>query len=116
MNRFSEKLDNIGLVLKKSRLEVLQVNLGKLCNLNCVHCHVESGPTKTKENMNEQTAQAVVRLMDHKNFTTVDLTGGAPEMNPNFRYLAREARQRNLHVIDRCNLTIFYEPGMDVSA
>ncbi len=113
MNRFSEKLDNIGFVLKKSRLEVLQVNLGKLCNLNCVHCHVESGPTKTKENMNEQTAQAVVRLMDHKNFTTVDLTGGAPEMNPNFRYLTREARQRNLHVIDRCNLTIFYEPGMD---
>ena len=102
-----------GQTLKKTAIQILQINVGKLCNLACVHCHVEAGPTKTRENMDEKTAQAVVRLMDHPSLETVDITGGAPEMNPHFKMLVREARKRGLHVIDRCNLTVFYENGMD---
>ncbi len=105
-------LSSTGAVLRKRKIEILQVNLGKLCNLTCVHCHVESGPTQTKENMDCQTAEAVVRLLDSPGIQTLDITGGAPELNPNFRYLVEEGRKRNLHVMDRCNLTVFYEPGM----
>lgn len=114
MNAFEERILAVtGQALKKGHIEILQVNLGKLCNLTCVHCHVEAGPTKTRENMNRETAEAVVRAMDRISIQTVDLTGGAPEMNPNFRYLVREARKRDLHVIDRCNLTVLYEKGME---
>ncbi len=112
MNRFEEKVTAQGIELRKSSIEILQVNLGKLCNLTCVHCHVESGPTKTGENMKRETREAVVRLMDRLPIHTVDLTGGAPELNPNFRDLVVEGRKRNLHVIDRCNLTVFFERGM----
>ena len=113
MNRFQNKLAEINQPLKKNKIEILQVNLGKLCNLTCVHCHVEAGPTKTKENMNRETAEAVVKFMDASKVPTLDLTGGAPELNPNFRYLVLEAKKREMHVIDRCNLTVFYEPGME---
>src|SRR3989338_9934809 len=104
MNRFEEKLGEVRVELRKQKLEILQVNLGKLCNLACVHCHMEAGPTKTRENMNRETAEAVVRFMDPAQIKTLDLTGGAPELNPNFRYLVEEAKQRGIHVIDRCNL------------
>ena len=112
LDPFTEKLAVLGTELRKGRIEILQVNLGRLCNLACVHCHVEAGPTKTRENMNCETAQAVVRFLDRFPMTTLDLTGGAPELNPNFRYLVQEAKQRGMHVIDRCNLTVFYEPAM----
>jgi len=111
MNRFQSKLVEHKYDLRKTSIEILQVNLGKLCNLTCSHCHVESGPTKVKENMDENTAQAVVGLMDSLGAKTVDLTGGAPEMNPHFRYLVLEAYKRDLHIIDRCNLTILFEKG-----
>ena len=103
----------MGVKLRKDEIKVLQVNLGKFCNLTCVHCHVESGPAKTRENMDRRTAEAVVRFLDHSGIKTLDLTGGAPELNPNFRYLVCEGRLRGLHIIDRCNLTVFFEPGQN---
>jgi len=109
--QFKQKVEQHGFDLKKSRVKILQVNLGKLCNLTCSHCHVEAGPTKTKENMDRRTAEAVLRSIDVFPVETLDLTGGAPELNPNFQYLVKEARRRNIHVIDRCNLTVFYEKG-----
>ena len=112
MNRFQSKLNEVQRDLKKDRVEILQVNLGKLCNLTCSHCHVEAGPTKIKENMNRETAEAIVRFMDTCPVETLDITGGAPELNPNFKFLVEEAKKRKMRVIDRCNLTVFYEPGM----
>jgi radical SAM/Cys-rich protein len=113
MNRFQERLVEHKYDLKKSSIDVLQVNVGKLCNLTCSHCHVEAGPTKIKENMSEETARAIVGMMNSLGAKTLDLTGGAPEMNPNFRYLVEQAHARKLHIIDRCNLTVLFEPGME---
>lgn len=112
MDRFKSKLTEHNITLRKQKTEILQVNVGKLCNLTCVHCHVEAGPTKIKENMGRETAEAVVRFMDLSGAGTLDITGGAPELNPNFKYLVIEAKARNMRVIDRCNLTVFYEDGM----
>lgn len=112
MDRFKSKLAEHNIDLRKRKVDILQINVGKLCNLTCVHCHVEAGPTKTKENMTRQTAEAVVRFMDLCGAGTLDITGGAPEMNPHFKYLVIEAKARNMRVIDRCNLTVFYEEGM----
>jgi len=121
MNRFQAKLESAGFRLAKGSIEILQVNLGKLCNMTCVHCHVEAGPTKTRENMDQRTAEAVAAYMKSNGgfqtrpygIKTLDLTGGAPEMNPNFRYLVTEARALGLHVIDRCNLTVLFLPGQE---
>ena len=112
MDRFKSQLAQYGVDLRKRKIEILQVNVGKLCNLTCSHCHVEAGPTKTKENMNRETAEALVRFMDVWDVATLDITGGAPELNPHFQYLVIEAKARNRRVIDRCNLTVFYEAGM----
>lgn len=109
---FDEKVvGSKGIPLKKDRIEILQVNVGKLCNLSCVHCHVEAGPTRTEENMDGQTADAVIRFLEKSKIKTLDLTGGAPEMNRYFRYLVTEARRLKVDVIDRCNLTIFFVEG-----
>jgi len=86
-------------------LEILQVNLGYLCNLSCVHCHVNAGPKRT-EMMSLKTVEQVLALAQAANIHTLDLTGGAPEMHPHFRYLVTTARNRGIKVIDRCNLTI----------
>ncbi len=108
MNLFNEKVGMAtGSPLKKGQIDILQVNLGKLCNLSCVHCHVEAGPTRTKENMDEKTAEAVLRFLEYSGIKTLDLTGGAPEMNPNFKTLVAQAKRMGVHVIDRCNLTVF---------
>ncbi|MCH9672388.1 MAG: arsenosugar biosynthesis radical SAM protein ArsS [Gammaproteobacteria bacterium] len=98
--------------LHRAQLRTLQVNLGYRCNLSCLHCHVSAGP-KRKEEMTRQTAELLVQYMDHADLRVLDLTGGAPEMNANFRYLVDAARARDMHVIDRCNLTILFEPGQD---
>ena len=113
MNRFQGKLESADFRLTKGAIEILQVNLGKLCNMTCVHCHVEAGPTKIRENMDRQTAEAVAAYMKNSGIRTLDLTGGAPEMNPNFRYLVTEAREVGIHVIDRCNLTVLFLPGQE---
>ncbi len=93
--------------LKPARLDIFQINVGKLCNMTCRHCHVDSGPDRTEENMDRATVDACLRAIDLSGARTVDLTGGAPELNPHFEYLVEEcATERGLHVIDRCNLTI----------
>jgi radical SAM/Cys-rich protein len=94
----------------RAPLDTLQVNLGYLCNQSCVHCHVNAGPTRT-EQMSRDTVDAVLAVLDVAGVQTLDLTGGAPELNPHFRYLVSAARERNVRVIDRCNLTVLSQPG-----
>lgn len=97
-------------VIRRGRLETLQVNLGYKCNQSCLHCHVNAGPNRT-EMMDRETLDAVIRFMDGSSITTLDLTGGAPEISPLFRTLVSAAHARGVKVIDRCNLTILLEPG-----
>ncbi|MBT8401561.1 MAG: arsenosugar biosynthesis radical SAM protein ArsS [Rhodothermia bacterium] len=92
--------------LRPQKLEIFQINLGKLCNMTCRHCHVDSGPDRTDENMDLDTVKACLRAIDVSGAHTVDLTGGAPELNPHFEYLVDEVTRKGLHVFDRCNLTI----------
>jgi radical SAM/Cys-rich protein len=109
---FSQRVTREGAALVRDSLTDLQINLGKLCNQTCTHCHVEAGPTKTRENMNADTADRIIQLSEQSGgLQTVDLTGGAPEMNPSFRKLVTTFRRRGWRVIDRCNLTILSEPG-----
>jgi len=98
--------------LRRERLETLQVNLGYKCNQTCVHCHVNAGPTRT-EQMDRETMQTVLRYLEASDVGTLDITGGAPELNPHFRELVERARALGAHVIDRCNLTVLEEPGQD---
>ncbi len=114
MNRFSEKLAAEGLQLRHTRPEILQINVGKLCNLTCVHCHVNAGP-KRKEIMTRETIDRVIDWLANTEIAIVDLTGGAPEMIPDFRYFVQrtKALEPPRHVIDRCNLTILVEPGYE---
>lgn len=93
-------------------METLQVNLGYLCNLSCTHCHVNAGPNRT-ELMSEENIERVLEVLRRGNVKTLDLTGGAPEMNPHFVYLVEQARSLGITVIDRCNLTILMEPGYE---
>lgn len=96
--------------ITRNKLEILQVNLGYLCNLSCAHCHVNAGPKRT-ELMDKATMDQALAFIDKHKIHTLDLTGGAPEMNPHFRYLVTQARDRGLKVIDRCNLVILMEQG-----
>ena len=98
--------------LSRKRLDTLQVNLGYKCNQSCLHCHVNAGPTR-KEVMSPETIDMVIDILAAKGLTTLDLTGGAPEMNPQFRSLVQRARALGVRVIDRCNLTILSEPGYE---
>jgi radical SAM/Cys-rich protein len=94
--------------LRVLRLDTLQVNVGKLCNQTCTHCHVDAGPTRT-ESMTRVTVDAVLGVVRrHPELRTVDITGGAPEMNPHFEYLVEQCRAMGRHVMDRCNLTVFF--------
>ena len=114
---FSGFLKNRDLKLRRNKVTTLQVNLGKLCNQACRHCHVEAGPTKTKENMGLSTFQRLSELiLTSNNLQTIDITGGAPELNPHFRDLVKLARDRNIEVIDRCNLTVLFEKGQEDTA
>jgi radical SAM/Cys-rich protein len=112
MNRFSGRLATEGLQLRRTRPEILQVNVGKLCNLTCVHCHVNAGP-KCKEIMARETVDQIINWFANTEIPTLDLTGGAPEMIPDFRYFIDRVKelQPSRHVIDRCNLTILLESG-----
>ena len=98
--------------INRSVLETLQVNLGYKCNLSCTHCHVNAGPTRT-EQMDRQTVDLVLEFIHRHPIKTLDLTGGAPEINVNFKYLVQEARSTGMEVIDRCNLTIIKEAGFE---
>jgi radical SAM/Cys-rich protein len=101
--------------IRRRRLETLQVNVGYVCNQTCLHCHVNAGPTR-KESMSAETAAQVLAYLEASGATTLDLTGGAPELNPNFRGLVSGARARGARVIDRCNLTILHQPGQEDTA
>jgi len=111
---FDISIESAGLApLHSADLTWLQINLGKLCNQACHHCHVDAGPKRT-ERMSAETADRIIALMEATpRLELVDLTGGAPEMNLNFRRLVRAARGLGARVIDRCNLTVLFEPGQE---
>lgn len=110
---FSQTLHGQGVAsLNACGIETLQINVGKVCNQTCRHCHVDAGPDR-RESMSRETAQACIDLLKRAGIPTLDITGGAPEMNPNFRWLADEARRLGRRVIDRCNLTILIAPGFE---
>ncbi|MDT8282326.1 MAG: arsenosugar biosynthesis radical SAM protein ArsS [Gammaproteobacteria bacterium] len=101
--------------IKRTRLETLQVNLGYLCNQQCLHCHVDASPRR-EEIMSAETIGDVLEFLAQKKIKTLDLTGGAPEMNPHFFSLVKQARDLGVRVIDRCNLTVLLEPGHEKTA
>jgi radical SAM/Cys-rich protein len=114
MNRFADRLAGAGLELRRARPEILQVNVGKLCNLTCVHCHVNAGP-KRKEIMTRETIDRIIEWLAKSEIAVVDITGGAPEMIPDFRYFVERLHmlQPARKIIDRCNLTILLEHGYE---
>lgn len=113
---FIETLHGYGLHLERKETFTLQVNVGMRCNQACHHCHVEAGP-KRSEMMDRRTAARVLYLLQASpGVQTLDLTGGAPELNPNFRDLVEGARSLGRAVIDRCNLTVLFEPGQEDTA
>jgi len=114
MNRFAQKLAERSISLRRRHPKILQVNVGKLCNLTCVHCHVNAGP-KRKEIMRRETIDRIIDWLGKSEIPTVDLTGGAPEMIPDFRYFIEQVKAltQPRHIIDRCNLTILLDPGYE---
>src|SRR5260221_6186287 len=98
--------------IRRARLETLQVNLGYKCNQSCLHCHVNAGPTRT-EMMARETIDDVLVFLAKGKISTLDITGGAPELHPHFRELVKRARDLGVRVIDRCNLTVLLEPGQE---
>ena len=98
--------------LPAGALEILQINVGRLCNMTCRHCHVDAGPDRIAENMDRETIDLCLAALDKTAAHTVDITGGAPELNPHFRYLVDQCVARGKHVIDRCNLTILLAPAL----
>ena len=111
---FSQTLANHNLSFRRKRTDILQLNLGKYCNLTCVHCHVNAGPRR-REIITRDTIDRILGWLSHAEIHTVDLTGGAPEMTPDFRYLVGQLRKMPQveTIIDRCNLTILLQPGYE---
>ena len=110
MINFEEKLAQHGIgELRAESISTLQVNVGKRCNQACKHCHVDAGPQRTEE-MTRETVDQVLKAIRLSNITTVDITGGAPELNANFEYLVIEAKKLGCHVMVRCNLTVLLLP------
>jgi len=101
--------------IHRDSLQTLQMNLGYLCNLSCSHCHVNAGPNRT-ELMTRETMEIALQFAKKYKLKNLDLTGGSPEMNPDFRWLVQQARQQGLHVMNRCNPTILVEPGYEGTA
>ncbi|MEN8129443.1 MAG: arsenosugar biosynthesis radical SAM (seleno)protein ArsS [Pseudomonadota bacterium] len=97
-------------MLQRLKLKTLQINVGYRCNQACLHCHVNAGP-KRKEMMDSDTAETVLDFLRYSSAQALDITGGAPELNPHFRRLVTGTRAQNKHIIDRCNLTILEQPG-----
>jgi radical SAM/Cys-rich protein len=112
MRPFAQRMRQNGDGFRKRKIDALQVNMGRYCNQACLHCHVEAGPGR-KEVMGHETVQAVLRFLEGSAIPTVDITGGTPEVNPNFEYLVKSCVDLKRHVIDRCNLTVVFEPGKE---
>ena len=98
--------------ISRAELETLQINIGLKCNQQCVHCHVNSSPKRT-EMMTSETLSTVKSFLKNNNIKTLDITGGAPELHPEFKSLVSFATDNDIHIIDRCNLTILFEPEME---
>lgn len=110
---FNEKLQAHGMRLARAKdIEIFQVNVGKLCNQACKHCHVDASPART-EIMTRETAEQVIKVLREFRFPTLDITGGAPELNPSFRYLVTSARDMGTYVMVRHNLTVMFEPNQE---
>ncbi len=109
---FDEKLATHGVELRAAAVDIWQVNVGKLCNQACKHCHVDASPKRT-EIMTRETAEAVIDAVRRFRIPKLDITGGAPELNPSFRYLVTAARALGSHVIVRHNLTVMFQPRQD---
>ncbi|TKB34980.1 MAG: radical SAM/Cys-rich domain protein [Nitrospira sp.] len=108
---FQTRLTQTGVTsLQASGMTVFQINVGKLCNQTCRHCHVDAGPDRT-ESMSRETAELCIQALAKTDIPTVDVTGGAPELNPNFRWLVEQARGLGRHVMDRCNLSVLLIPS-----
>ena len=112
MQPFAQKLHLNGNGLKRRAVDVLQVNLGRYCNQACIHCHVEAGPTR-KEMISRETVDAALAFLARTTIPTLDITGGAPELHPDFDYLVEAAAGLGRHIMDRCNLTVIFEPGKE---
>src|SRR5256885_16219364 len=98
--------------IARGRLEILQVNVGYRCNQSCVHCHVNAGPSRTEE-MDAATADLAIEFLERRRIATLDITGGAPELNANFRRMVTAARDMAVKVMDRHNLTVQEQPGQE---
>lgn len=111
-SKFDAVLQQHDLTLTRAATQALQINVGKKCNQTCVHCHVNAGP-KRKEVMSRETMQRVLDWLAQTQIPIVDITGGAPELNPDFRFLVQQIKTLSpaRHIIDRCNLTVFFEAG-----
>ena len=104
---FKKQIEDAGYThLQPDRLEIFQINIGKLCNQTCAHCHVDAGPDRKEENMSKETLDRCLEIIRSGNIGKVDITGGAPEMNEHFRWFVKECRKIGVHVMNRCNLTI----------
>jgi radical SAM/Cys-rich protein len=112
MNRFAQELQEQRLTLNRTRLQTLQINVGRKCNQACRHCHVDAGPWRT-ETLTQPIAKRIAEWIERFRPPVVDLTGGAPELSEFFRYLVECARGAGSRVLDRCNLTIVQEPGYE---
>jgi radical SAM/Cys-rich protein len=109
---FEPRLASHGIELRAARVDTLQINVGKLCNQSCKHCHVDAGPART-EIMTRETAEQVIRAIQQFAIPTIDITGGAPELNPSFRYIVTQARELGARVMVRHNLTVMFEPDQN---
>lgn len=111
--KFNDRISNIRHhPLRSGGVDIFQVNLGYKCNMACKHCHISAGPDKDQQ-MDRETIDTVLKVLRENDFICLDVTGGAPELNPHFRYLVQKARDSGNHVIVRTNLTIFFEEGME---
>ncbi len=110
MNRFDRALSRHDLTLSRAQTRVLQLNIGKKCNQTCAHCHVNAGPAR-REMMTRLTMERILEWLAATEIATVDITGGAPELNADFRFMVREIKKLGRHVMDRCNLTVLFEPN-----
>jgi radical SAM/Cys-rich protein len=109
---FGARLRRESVDLRRETLDTLQINVGKLCNQACRHCHVDAGPNRT-EVMTRDTMRSILTFLAATDIPMVDITGGAPEVNPHFRYLVKQIRRLGRNIIVRCNLTVIFEPGME---
>lgn len=105
-NKFEGFRNKVGYDIKPVSVDIFQLNIGKLCNQTCAHCHVDAGPDRKEENMSRETLQKCLDIITKYKIATVDITGGAPEMNPHFRWFVEECTKTGSRVMNRCNLTI----------